>query len=92
MGWVKENIAGESGEVEGLIISETVDESIRYALVCVSNISLNVYHFEDEKVVFLDAKYADYVKTFLPKSKEEKLTALRELAEEVGVDVSKLEK
>lgn len=43
-------------------------------------------------MVFLDAKYADYFKTLLPKSKEEKLTALRELAEEVGVDVRKLKK
>ena len=38
MGWVKENLAAEDGKVEGIIISNTADDRIRYALVCVPDI------------------------------------------------------
>jgi len=66
MGWVKENLAGENGKVQGLIISETADDRMRYALVCVPDISLKLYHFENGKPMFKDAQVA-YVESIMKK-------------------------
>jgi len=32
MGWVKTKLAGENGKVEGIIISRSEDENVKYAL------------------------------------------------------------
>lgn len=42
MGWVKEHLADKSDEIEGVIISESADELIRYALICAPNIKLKL--------------------------------------------------
>ncbi len=74
MGWVKENLARENGKVEGLIISKSMDENIRYALVCISNIELKLYKFENDKLILIDSKDA-YIKAHFekltPEQKEE---------------------
>ena len=44
MGWVKENLAGEDGKVEGIIISNAADDRIRYALVPMPNVELKIYN------------------------------------------------
>lgn len=46
MGWAKENLAGSSGSVEGLIISKISDTKMKYALSQVSNIDLLLYEVE----------------------------------------------
>jgi hypothetical protein len=81
MGWVKKNLAGENGKVQGLIISETTDDRIKYALECVPDISLKVYRFENEKPVFKDAGVVDLefmLEKLSPQQKEELLRKLKE--------------
>ena len=46
IGWVEENLAESSESVEGLIIAHQADESIRYALKTLSNVSLQLYEVE----------------------------------------------
>lgn len=46
IGWVKENLAESSESVEGLIIAHQADETIRYALKTLSNVSLQLYEVE----------------------------------------------
>ncbi len=59
MGWVKENLAGEDGKAEGLILSETADVHIKYALKCVSDIGLKVYQLNNNKLEFEKPEVAD---------------------------------
>ena len=56
MGWVKQNL---EGEIQGLIISATVDQPLRYALSCVPNVSVKVYRFENELMKLKDSRDAD---------------------------------
>jgi hypothetical protein len=75
MGWVKENnIAGENGKVQGLIISETADVHIRYAMKCVTNIDLKIYRFNKDKLEF---KQADDV--FVRLTKKQNIDELRKV-------------
>ncbi|HPD60477.1 MAG TPA: endonuclease NucS [Thermodesulfobacteriota bacterium] len=81
MGWVKKNLAGENGKVQGFIISETTDARIRYALVCVPDISLKVYRFENGKPVFKDAEdvyLESMLKKLSPEQTEELIRKLKE--------------
>lgn len=55
MGWVKENLMGE---VEGQIISETIDEHLRYALLCVSKVTSKVYRLINGLLDFKDSQIA----------------------------------
>ena len=47
MGWVKENLAGKDGKVEGIIISNAADHRVRYALACVPNVELKIYSIQN---------------------------------------------
>lgn len=58
MGWVKENLLGINGKVEGLIICEVADENVRYALKCVPDVNLKIYSFENGKIIFKNAEDA----------------------------------
>ena len=46
IGWIEENLAESSESVEGLIIAHQANESIRYALKTLSNVSLQLYEVE----------------------------------------------
>ena len=59
IGWVKENLAREDGNVQGLIISDTADAYIKYALKGVSDIELKVYRMKNGKLVFNDPEIVD---------------------------------
>lgn len=50
MGWVKENLSDKEHKVEGIIISKSAGESIRYALLCVPTIKLMLYTLEDDNM------------------------------------------
>ena len=54
MGWVKKNLAGENCKVEGIIISNSADDYIRYALECVPDLSLKIYTIDNGKLVLED--------------------------------------
>ena len=82
MGWVKENLAGKDGKVEGLIISETADERIRYALGCVSDISLKIYHFENGKLIFKDPGIAYFDALLKKLSPDQRDDLLKKLSNE----------
>lgn len=43
MGWVKDNLAKDSENVKGIIISKDEDEKIKYALRMLSNVTLYLY-------------------------------------------------
>lgn len=43
MGWVKQHLAAAGDAVEGMVISHSGDEKIRYALMHVPNVTLYVY-------------------------------------------------
>lgn len=58
MGWVKENCANENGKVEGLIIAKSMDEKIRLALLCTSNIELKIYKFESDELRLYSPNFA----------------------------------
>ena len=58
MGWVKKNLLGIDGKVEGLIICEVADENVRYALKCVPDVILKIYSFKNEKIILRDAEDA----------------------------------
>ena len=80
MGWVKKNLPGENGKVQGLIISETTDDRIRYALECVPDISLELYCFANGKPVFKDAWLVGFefmLKKLSPQQQEEVLRKLK---------------
>ena len=79
MGWVKENLAAPNEEVEGLIISASADERIRYALLCIPNVNLKIYRFHNEKIEFKAPEFA-YLNAKLKKfTPEQKAELLREL-------------
>jgi len=79
MGWVKENLAAPNEEVEGLIISASADEHIRYALLCIPNVNLKIYRFHNEKIEFKAPEFA-YLNAKLKKfTPEQKAELLREL-------------
>lgn len=46
MGWVKHELAKPSDQVEGLIIAQTNDQRLLYALSAVPNVSLQLYEVE----------------------------------------------
>jgi len=46
MGWIKEQILEEGACVRGLIIAYEPDEKIRYALKCVKDVGLKLYHVD----------------------------------------------
>lgn len=46
VGWVEEHLAGEGETVEGLIIAQSMDERIRYALKHTRGLSLKLYEIE----------------------------------------------
>lgn len=50
MGWVQENLAAPEDKVEGLIISHSSDERIRYALKYTSNVGLKLYQVDFDLV------------------------------------------
>lgn len=80
MGWVKENLAGKDGKVEGLIICEVADDRIRYALKCVPDIDLKVYCLDNGKLIFKDAQDAHLealVKKLSPNQLEELIKQLK---------------
>jgi len=82
MGWVKENLLGIDGKVEGLIICEVVDENVRYALKCVPDVNLKIYSFEEEKIILKDAEDA-YVESLTKRMSPDQL---RELIEKLQGD------
>jgi hypothetical protein len=82
MGWVKENLLGIDGKVEGLIICEVADENVRYALKCVSGVNLKIYSFENEKIIFRDAGDA-YAESLVRRMSADQL---RELIEKLQGD------
>ena len=82
MGWVKENLLGIDGKVEGLIICEVADENVRYALKCVPDVNLKIYSFENEKIIFKDAEDA-YIESLTKRMSPDQL---RELIEKLQGD------
>ena len=79
MVWVKENLAADNGEVEGIIISETANERIRYALQCIPNITLQVYRFENGQLVFKNSSFTYFdseIKKMSPKQAEQLIKEL----------------
>ncbi|MGD0399122.1 MAG: hypothetical protein ABSC04_09425 [Syntrophobacteraceae bacterium] len=53
MGWVKVNLAAvDNSKVEGVIISRTVDDRIKYAMKCTQDITLKLYQYLNDKLVF----------------------------------------
>ena len=50
MGWVRINLARDDEKVEGIIISNSSDNYMPYAIMCTSNIELMSYEFEDNKL------------------------------------------
>ena len=48
MGWIKEHRLEGQGRVEGLIVSRSIDEKIRYAVSVVPKLRLMIYSFHDE--------------------------------------------
>ncbi|MBU1964364.1 MAG: DUF1016 family protein [Proteobacteria bacterium] len=77
MGWVKENLTGIDGKVEGLIICEVADNNVRYALKCVPDVNLKIYSFENEKIIFRDAEDA-YVEFLTKRMSPDQLRQLIE--------------
>ena len=58
MGWVKAALAEKWDNVEGLILSESADLSIKYALSCVSKAGFKVYYFFKDNIYFVNEPYA----------------------------------
>jgi ribosomal protein L37E len=77
MGWVKENLMGIDGKVEGLIICEVADNNVRYALKCVPDVKLKIYSFENEKIIFRDAEDT-YVESLTKRMSPDQLRQLIE--------------
>lgn len=60
IGWVKEHLANEKEEVvEGLIIAKYVDLGLYYASLCMPDIRLKVYSFENNELKFKDYNYKE---------------------------------
>ena len=59
MGWVKENLVTEGGQVLGLIISGyPPDENTRLSLQNIDNIDQQIYYLENDKINFIDTHTA----------------------------------
>ena len=58
MGWVKLRLAEESENVEGCIICESADDTIRCALVRVPDISLYRYSFKEQRLELVEKSIA----------------------------------
>jgi hypothetical protein len=81
MGWVKKNCAGQKGKVEGIIISSSADEHIRYALECVPDLKLRLYKIENDKIVFDEPDKAFLTSDLKKLSKTQRRNLLNELTE-----------
>lgn len=79
MGWIKKNHAQKGEEVEGLIIANSADINIYYALKCVPNVRLYIYKMSNDKIEFEDSE-SFYVKSDIKQlSPEEKLILMEVL-------------
>ena len=54
MGWVKDHVANENEEVQGLIISPSIDPHVDYALKFTRNIQCRLYRWKDNKLQLWD--------------------------------------
>jgi len=84
MGWVKENLADSCSHVEGLIISAAVDENLKMALKCISNVSVTIYSYRNGIFEFMSPEEATikqfkkYVQSLSPEEKAEHLRRLKQ--------------
>ena len=79
MGWVKEQLLNGEGSVNGMIVSHTADDRIKYALSIVPNICLNIYSFEDGQFYLEDSSHY-YLKEMISNlTKDEKTELLNEI-------------
>jgi hypothetical protein len=60
MGWVKEHLAVENDQVEGIILARGIDKNLVYAIKCVPAVGLRLYRFGEEgKVFFMTPQAAE---------------------------------
>lgn len=78
MGWVKMNLAVDNAQVEGVIISRTVDDRIKYAMKCTQHIRLMLYQYLKDKLVFKNLSDAELdLDRFSPEELEQLLEKLQ---------------
>ena len=82
MGWVKENLATDTGKVEGLVISETADDRIRYALLCVPDIKLKICKRKGESFEFKQPEEAYFLADYIKLSDYQREKLIKELLQE----------
>lgn len=93
MGWVKLRLAQESEKIKGFIICASADDTIRYALACVPQISLYRYSVDEGRLDFIQEHIArtrnertqdDLLLGFEQLTSEEQLEIIRRLSEGGG--------
>jgi len=80
MGWVKDNLAEQDDEVNGIIISRTYDKNIELSLKCIPSIKLYIYNRLDHNLLqFIPPEEAEIfeAKQLLSRLSSEQIESLK---------------